>query len=71
MVLLMDIENEILEVKRMGKVAIIALRSEGPFLDGASNRVLERELHEILSDLPRGKRIPRYWFLEKIAVLDE
>jgi len=32
LVLLMNIENEILEVKHMGKVAIITLSSEGPFL---------------------------------------
>lgn len=45
-------------------------REDAP-LDRASNKVLERELHEILSGIELGKRLHRYWSLEKITVLDE
>jgi hypothetical protein len=59
-----------MEVKVTSKIAIIVLRSEGPFLDRASPSVVEGELREILTAMEPSKRIPRYWSLEKITVLD-
>jgi len=46
----------------LGKIALIVLRSEDPYLDQVETTVLERELSTI--------RLPRYWNLEKITILD-